>query len=287
MQVGYARRSNPRYRHAIEDCVRGERLLGRVTHAVTQSHRAVSSLWGVQKKFQPPLEMLQRYGYANMEEFINWRWFPLYSAGQLMTLGVYGLDVCLWAWDCEKVSAIAVGGNDYYHRAVNEDGVALFEFVTKDRQTARACCHVINTSSLGGTYEELMGEHGSLRISPIAMRGNAFKRELDANVPSWYLFEKRGDLIGPNVAPEVEIVSCESTYGVVVGTAPNLDTYGLPGAGGGWESDYCHVANFIQAIRHENPSIISCPPTTALRTEKAMFAACESLTTKCRMTVEL
>ena len=46
-----------------------------------------------------------------------------------------------------------------------------------------------------------MGEHGSLRISPIAMRGNAFKRELDANVPSWYLFEKRGQhRLGPLMA---------------------------------------------------------------------------------------
>ena len=286
MQVGYTRRSNPRYRHAIENCIRRELLLGRITHASTQCHRAVSSLWGFPKREQVPLEALQKYGYANMEEFINWRWFPSYGAGQLMTLGVDGLDVCLWAGDFEKVSAIAIGGNDYYHRAVNEDGIALFEFRTRDGQTTRVSCHVVNTSSLGGTYEELMGEQGSLRISPIPLRGNTFKREQDADVLSWNLFESRGELAGPISTPEIAIVACGPSLRVVVGRVPNIDTYWLQGA----ECDlggYYHVENFIQTIRCENPSMITCPPATALRTEKAMYAACESLTTKGYVNVEL
>lgn len=287
MQVGYVRRSDLRYRHAIETCIKRERLLGRVTHVRTQCHRSVNSLRRVKKSLEIPSDMLKRYGYANMEEFLNWRWFPPYSAGQLMTLGVYGLDVCLWVWDCVEASVSAIGGNDYYHRAVNEDGIALFEFKLGDGHTARACCHVANTTGYKGLFEELMGEYGSLRISPYANRGNAFQRELGCGVPSWREFERRGFLIGPETEPEIAIVDTGPSIEVIVGKPPNIDTYALPwhdDARGGW---FSHVDNFLQAIRNENPSVLTCPPETAMRTEKAMFAACESLKTRCRVTVQL
>lgn len=295
MQVGYTRRSDPRYRHAIERCIQRERLLGRVTHARTQWHRPVQPLRSIQERLKMPLEALQRYGYANMEEFLNWRWFPPYSAGQLMTLGVYGLDVCLWVWDCVEASVSAIGGNDFYNRAVSEDGLALFEFKTREGQTARASCHVANTTSSGRYYEELMGENGSLRISTVAKYGNTFQRELDCGVPSWNQFERRGDLIGPELEPQIALVSSvassqcefEPEVDVIVGRVTNSDTYALPDAVRAFGGGFSHVDNFLQAVRNENPSVLTCPPSVALRTERAMFAACESMWTRSRVTVHL
>lgn len=287
MQVGYERRSHPRYRHAIETCIQRERLLGRITHARTQWHRSVRGLLSVGERLKMPSGSLKRYGYANMEEFLNWRWFPPYSAGQLMTLGVYGLDVCLWVWECAEVSVSAIGWNDYYHRAVNEDGIALFEFRTRGGQATRTCSHVTNTSCCGGVCEELMGEYGSLRISPVRKRGNEFTRELDDGVPSWSLHERRGDLIGPATSPEVTLLDVGPTIPIVVGKVPNDDIYAIPVFGHAAGGGFSHVDNFLQAVRNENPSVLTCPPITALRTEKAMFAACESMRTRSRVTATL
>jgi predicted dehydrogenase len=287
MQVGYTRRSDPRYRHAIETCIKRECLLGRVTHAQTQWHRSAHPLWRLKEVLNVPPDTLRRYGYASMEEFLHWRWFPAYGAGQLMTLGVYGLDVCLWVWDCAEASVSAIGGSDYYHRAVEEDGLALFEFKTREGQTARASCHVSNTCGHGGFYEEFMGEHGSLRISPIQKRGNEFTRELDDGVPPWGLHERRGELIGPVTSPEITLLDVGPTIPVAVGRIQNDDIYTIPVSGHASGSGFSHVDNFLQAIRSENPSVLACPPAVALRTERAMFAACESLRSRLRVTVHL
>jgi len=39
---------------------------------------------------------LNQYGYANMHEFRNWRWFKRYAGGPMSDLGAHQIDVYNW-----------------------------------------------------------------------------------------------------------------------------------------------------------------------------------------------
>ena len=128
LQIGHQRRSNPRYMHAINRVIRESKMLGRVTHAYGQWNRSVAPFLTVRERLNIPTETLQKYGYENMEQFLNWRWFAKYGGGPMVDLGSHQIDLFFWAWDCAPISVTAVGGNDYYKREMNDNVMAIYEF---------------------------------------------------------------------------------------------------------------------------------------------------------------
>ena len=60
LQVGYQRRSNPRYRHAREKLLAEAQLPGRLTVVQTQWAQEADELLGWPKKFTMPDDVLQR-----------------------------------------------------------------------------------------------------------------------------------------------------------------------------------------------------------------------------------
>ncbi len=188
LQIGHQRRSNPRYMHAINRVIREANMLGRVTHAYGQWNRSVAPFVSVRDRLNIPTETLQKYGYENMEQFLNWRWFAKYGGGPMVDLGSHQIDLFFWVWDCVPISVTAIGGNDYYNRQMNDNVMAIYEFKTREGVINRAYYQVLTTSSRGGFYEQFMGENGSLTISEIAARGNAVQREVRDGVPKWEPF---------------------------------------------------------------------------------------------------
>ena len=81
LQIGHQRRSNPRYIHAHDRLLGEAHLLGRITNATAQWNRAVTEDLGFPAGRGLPEDVLHRYGYADMHEFRNWRWFRKYSGG--------------------------------------------------------------------------------------------------------------------------------------------------------------------------------------------------------------
>ena len=75
LQIGHQRRSNPRYRHAIDRLIHEKKLLGRVSQAYAQWNRAKNEMLGWPKKYVIDPIRLETYGYNSMNEFRNWRWF--------------------------------------------------------------------------------------------------------------------------------------------------------------------------------------------------------------------
>jgi len=75
VQGGHQRRSNPRYRHAVEVVCRRAQGLGRVTHAYAQWHRGAAPFRAVSPRLSMPTQELEALGYKSMEAFLNWEWF--------------------------------------------------------------------------------------------------------------------------------------------------------------------------------------------------------------------
>ncbi|MEI7902049.1 MAG: Gfo/Idh/MocA family oxidoreductase [bacterium] len=271
LQIGHQRRSNPRYMHAINRVIREAKMLGRVTHAYAQWNRSVAPLTTVGAKLNIPTETLQKYGYENMEQFLNWRWFAKYGGGPMVDLGSHQIDLFFWAWDCAPVSVTAVGGNDYFNREMNDNVMAVYEFKTHEGLVNRAYYQVLTTSSRGGFYEQFMGENGSLTISEIAARGNVVQREVRAGVPAWDEFAKMG-----LVLPVKKAVAATVTTNAVLDVRVTAEADGWPLPVDLLKPAHMpHLENFFAAVRKGTK--LNCPAELAYESAVAVLTANRSV----------
>jgi predicted dehydrogenase len=195
LQIGHQRRSNPRYQFARDKIVRDARLLGRITNITGQWHRAVTDDFGTPRGQEIPEEKLHKYGYANMHEFRNWRWFKKYAGGPISDLGAHQIDVYNWMLGVNPRSIIASGGVDYYTtHEWYDNAIAIYEYPTQTG-IVRAQYDVLTTTSAGGGYHEyFMGDEGSLKISENQKFTKLYR---EARAPEWDEYVTKGLLLRP------------------------------------------------------------------------------------------
>lgn len=183
LQIGHQRRSNPRYLHARDKIVRDARLLGRITNITGQWHRAVTEDFGTPKGQEIPEAKLHKYGYANMHEFRNWRWFKKYAGGPISDLGAHQIDIYNWMLGVNPQMCIASGGVDYYKtHEWYDNAIAIYEYPTKEG-IVRATYQVLTTTSAGGGYHEyFMGDEGALKMSENPKFTKIYR---EARAPEW------------------------------------------------------------------------------------------------------
>ena len=114
LQIGHQRRSNPRYIFALNRLLREAKICGRLTAAQAQWNRAAAEDFGWPKKAAMPPEALAKYGFADMHQFRNWRWFKNLGGGPLSDLGAHQIDIFNWWFGQSPRSVMASGGVDYY-----------------------------------------------------------------------------------------------------------------------------------------------------------------------------
>ena len=114
LQIGHQRRSNPRYLFAKQRLLDTAKICGRQTAAQAQWNRAVTEDFGWPRKFAMPADQLARYGYQDMHQFRNWRWFKALGGGPLSDLGAHQIDIFNWWFGVPPQSVMASGGVDYY-----------------------------------------------------------------------------------------------------------------------------------------------------------------------------
>lgn len=270
LQIGHQRRSNPRYLHA-RDKVVGNGLLGRITTINGQWNRAVSDDLGFPARFALPEATLNRYGYANMHEFRNWRWFKRYAGGPISDLGAHQIDVYNWMLGANPSSILASGGVDYYKSHEWYDNVmAIYEYPTPTGPV-RAFYQVLTTTSAGGGYHEyFMGDEGSLKLSENPKYTKLFREARAADWEHWVsdgVISKPGESEegSPAVKPwektksKFSIASPRSSVVDVRETAA-LSAWDIPVV-----LDKAihqpHLENFFDAIRTGSP--LSCPAESA------------------------
>ena len=272
LQIGHQRRSNPRYMHAINNVMRGNNVLGRITHAYAQWNRSVAPFTTVKPRLNIPIETLQKYGYENMEQFLNWRWFAKYGGGPMVDLGSHQIDLFFWVWDCAPVSVTAIGGNDYYNRQMNDNVMAIYEFKTKEGKINRAFYQVLTTSSRGGFYEQFMGEDGYLTLSEISARGNTAAPEPGKD---WTKFAKMG-ILNQSKAPVALQVERTSDVAVDARVTKAAAGLALP-VELNKPAHMPHLENFFLAVRRKDPKLLNCNAELAYESAVAVLAANRSV----------
>lgn len=267
LQIGHQRRSNPRYLHALDKLVREARLLGRVTNASGQWNRAVTEDLGFPANRGLSEAKLQQYGYANMHEFRNWRWFKRYAGGPISDLGAHQIDIFNWFLGANPRSIIAGGGVDYYtSHEWYDNATAIYEFETKEG-VVRATYGVLTTTSAGGGYHEyFMGDEGALKISENPKYTKLYR---EARAPEWDQWVDRGYIARPGSGegapapvkpwekPRPKIGGLTAKTSVVdVRETAELSAWDIPVT-----LDKAihqpHLENFFDAIRKSTP--LNCP----------------------------
>jgi predicted dehydrogenase len=268
LQIGHQRRSEPRYLHALK-LLYNDKIVGKFTRCEGQWCRPVAQNEKWPKAEELSADVLKKYGYANMEQFVNWHWFKAYSGGPIADLGSHQIDIFNWFLKADPVAVMADGGNDYYPGREWYDNVqALYEYKLPTG-TVRASYLLTNTNGYGDFWELFRGDQGTLQISENEKIGN-FWKEPAAKTSTWEEQSEKTEVAG------------KEAYTLKIGET--LDPSGKKSPEGqkllseskkpGWQ---LHLENFFTAIRDGGKTSLNCPSEEAYRTCVTVLKVNEAL----------
>jgi len=260
LQIGHQRRSNPRYQHALNNIINKAQIPGRITNINGQWNRAVSEDLGSPPRYAIPPETLKRYGFEDMHQFRNWRWFRDLSGGPISDLGAHQIDIFNWFLGTGPKSVMASGGSDYYDTREWYDNVmAIFEYDTA-QGPVRAFYQVLTTTSAGGGYfEQFMGDEGSVKISENPKLTKVYREDRAPDWDKWidlkYLLQSEAAYPAENTTVDVR-----ETAPLVAFDLPVVLNKPL---------HQPHLENFFGAVKGENK--LNCDGEHAFASEAAIF----------------
>ena len=272
LQIGHQRRSNPRYIFALNRLLREAKICGRLTAAQAQWNRAVTEDFGWPKKAAMPADVLKKYGFADMHQFRNWRWFKDLGGGPLSDLGAHQIDIFNWWFGVKPRSVMGMAGLDYYkNHEWYDNAMVVYEFPLPEG-VARAFYQVQTTTSAGGGYfEYFMGDEGSLKMSENPKLSTIFR---EARAPSWDALISK-NYIRAQKAPAMEIPSDGAKVDVRETAA--LAAFDIP-VSFSKAIHQPHLENFFNAIRGKTK--LNCPADEAFASEYTIFKANEAIAQK-------
>ena len=277
LQIGHQRRSNPRYRFALERLINGEKICGRFTAANAQWNRAVKPDFGWPKHSDISPEQLAKYGFKDMHQFRNWRWFRGLGGGPLSDLGAHQIDIFNWWFGVTPKSVIASGGLDYYENHDWYDNAMVIYEYQLPKGVARAMYQVQTTTSAGGGYfEYFMGDEGSIKmsenpaLSSIYQESRAVQVRSDKGEVSWNdLIQK--NYIRAKAAPSVP----KDVAKVDVRETAQLAEFEIP-VSFNKPPHMPHLENFFNTILGKSKKL-NCPGDEAFASEYVIHKANEAI----------
>jgi len=287
LQIGHQRRSNPRYLHCYDKLIREAGLLGRIVTVNGQWNRAVVPDLGAPDRYAIPKSRLAQYGFKDMHQFRNWRWFKGLGGGPIVDLGSHQIDIYSWFLGANPSHVMASGGNLYYDPRTHEwydTAMVVYDYETP-AGPVKAFYQTQTTNGSQGYFENFMGDRGTLIISESEL-ANAGRLYRDPNAPPWDEWIQKGYVSAPkareadaaadagseekNKAPTVldvrESVPPEQ-YSVPVSLR---DPYHQP-----------HLQNFFDAVRGK--AELTCPSEVAYETAVAVLKVNEAIEARSRL----
>ena len=273
-QIGHQRRSNPRYLFTLHELLLKHKICGQIVNINGQWNRALSSsqdinrpdpVKGYPKATIVPTDVLNRYGFKDMQQFYNWRFYRDLSGGPISDLGAHQIDVFNWFLDAKPRSVFASGGSDYFKEREHFDNVmCLFDYDTP-QGGVRAFYQVLTTTSAGGGFwESFMGTEGNIKISEIAANSVIYREGGDDSTASkWDDLVRRGFLKRKAMPPPPK---SDDAVAVYESAAP--EAYDLPGALNK-PAHQPHLENFFASVRGQ--AKLNCDARHAFESEAPIF----------------
>ncbi|MCX6894029.1 MAG: Gfo/Idh/MocA family oxidoreductase [Verrucomicrobia bacterium] len=270
LQIGHQRRSSPRYIFALNRLLNEAKICGRLTAAQAQWNRAAAEDFGWPKKTDLSAAALAKYGFTDMHQFRNWRWFKNLGGGPLSDLGAHQIDIFNWWFGVKPRSVMASGGVDYYkNHEWCDNAMVIYEYQLAEG-VARAFYQVQTTTSAGGGYfEYFMGDEGSLKMSENPVLSSIYR---EARAPSW------DELIRKNYirAKTSKTAPTPDAAKVDVRETAQLAEYEMP-VSFNKPPHMPHLENFFNAINGKGK--LTCPGDEAFASEYVIHKANEAIVT--------
>ena len=275
LQIGHQRRSNPRYLFTMNRLLHEAQFCGRLTAVQGQWNRAVKEDFGWPKKYEIPAGTLAKYGYKDMHQYRNWRWYKGLGGGPLSDLGAHQIDIFNWWLGTPPKSVIGSGGLDYYsNHDWYDNAMVIYEFPLA-QGVARALYQVQTTTSAGGGYFEMfMGDEGTIKMSEDPSLC-AIYREARATEVSWDDLVQKGYVAA-------KTTSAESATKVDVRETAQLAEYEIP-VFFNKPPHQPHLENFFNAIR--GTAKLNCPGDEAFTSEYTIHKANDAVAAQTRIAI--
>jgi len=266
-QIGHQRRSNPRYRYTLEQLINGKKICGQIVNANAQWNRSLGASQDIggetiSKNIIVPEDVLNRYGFSDMHQYLNWRNYRDLAGGPISDLVAHQIDIFNWFLGTVPKRVYASGGNSYFKNREHFDNVmCIFDYDTPQGEV-RAFYQVLTTTSYGaGFYESFMGTEASIRISEIAHSSIIYRED---GAPKWDDLVAKGYLSRKAVpAPPPPSADAVASYE----SAPP-EAFDLPG-GFNKRAHQPHLENFFDAIRGK--ATLNCDARHAFESEAPIF----------------
>jgi predicted dehydrogenase len=275
LQIGHQRRSNPRYLFALHRLLQDAKLCGRLTAAQAQWNRAVTEDFGWPKHSDIKPEVLAKYGYKDMHQFRNWRWFKGLGGGPLSDLGAHQIDIFNWWLGAPAISVMASGGVDYYTtHEWYDNAMVIYEFQIPTG-VVRAFYQVQTTTSAGGGYFEMfMGDQATIKMSENPALGAIYREE---RAPAWDDLISKGYIrakAAPSIPSDVAKVDVRETAQLAEFEIPI--SFNKP-------PHMPHLENFFNSILGK--AKLNCPADEAFASEYVIHKANEAIPAQKRLAI--
>jgi predicted dehydrogenase len=279
LQIGHQRRSNPRYLHCYHKLLGEAKLLGRIVTVNGQWNRAVAPDLGAPDRYAIPEATLKQYGFKDMHQFRNWRWYKGLGGGPIVDLGSHQIDIYNWFLDAPPSGVMASGGLLYHDPKTHEwyDTVMVIYDYDTPAGPARAYYQTQTTNGSQGYYESFMGDQGTLLISESELNyaGQLYR---DPNAPAWDEWIQKGYVSAPKEQEAKEKTGSGAIADVRESVAPDQhtvpvslrDPYHQP-----------HLQNFFDAIRGKAP--LNCPAAIGYESAVSVLKVNEAVEAKSRL----
>jgi len=272
LQIGHQRRSNPRYLHCYNKLITEAKLLGRIVTVNGQWNRAVSPDLGAPDRYAIPQARLAQFGFKDMHQFRNWRWYKGKGGGPIVDLGSHQIDIYSWFLGANPSHVMASGGNLYHDPATHEwyDTVMVVYDYDTPLGATKAYYQTQTTNGSQGYFENFMGDQGTLLMSESEMNypGTLYR---DPNAPAWDEWVQKGYVTAPKeqeTKPKSEgaIADVRESVSPDQHTLPVTlrDPYHQP-----------HLQNFFDAVRGK--AKLNCPAEEAYMTAVAVLKVNEAV----------
>ncbi|HEY7498154.1 MAG TPA: Gfo/Idh/MocA family oxidoreductase [Vicinamibacterales bacterium] len=279
LQIGHQRRSNPRYIHCYQKLLGEAKLLGRIVTVNGQWNRAVAPDLGAPDRYAIPADKLKQYGFKDMHQFRNWRWYKGLGGGPIVDLGSHQIDIYNWFLGANPSGVMASGGLLYHDPKTHEwyDTVMVIYDYDTPLGPAKAYYQTQTTNGSQGYYESFMGDQGTLLISEseINYAGQLYR---DPNAPAWDEWVQKGYVSAPKEQEAKEKTASGAVADVRESVAPDQhtvpvslrDPYHQP-----------HLQNFFDAIRGK--AALNCPAEIGYESAISVLKVNEAIEAKSRL----
>jgi predicted dehydrogenase len=279
LQIGHQRRSNPRYRHCYEKLLGEAKLLGRIVTVNGQWNRAVAPDLGAPDRYAIPEARLKQYGYKDMHQFRNWRWYKGLGGGPIVDLGSHQIDIYTWFLGTNPSHVMASGGLLYHDPGTHEwyDTVMVVYDFDTPQGAVKAYYQTQTTNGSQGYFENFMGDQGTLLISEseVNYAGMVYR---DPNAPAWDTWIQKGYVTAPKLQ---EIKEREDTGALAdVRESVSPDQHNVPVV---LRDPYHqpHLQNFFDAVRGK--AKLNCPPEVGYESAVSVLKVNEAIESKSRL----